>query len=93
MWQQHFGAPYEESTGESLAEQLKSEGTPTQEQRDMLRESLISYSVAFPRKKRSSVQPPPAGMQPRDHEKKAERGMALAFAGGLLAGLLLAKRV
>lgn len=93
MWQQHFGAPYGESTVEGLVEQMKQMSGPPPQRPEGTPHPLMDHRADFRWKERSSVQPPPAALQPRDHEKKAERGMALAFVGGLLAGLLLAKRM
>jgi len=92
MWQQHFGAPYGESAGEGLAEQLKMSGPPPQRP-EGAPHPMMDHRADFWGKERSPKTPPPPVPPPRDHQKKAERGMALAFAGGLLVGLLLSKRM
>ena len=79
MWQQHFGAPY----GSNLAPG-ESPTTP---------HPMMDHRADFRGKERSPKTPPPPVPPFRDHQKKAERGMALAFAGGLLVGLLLSKRM
>lgn len=102
MWQQYFGTPYGESrlsddafeklSGNNWSERLKSKGPPTQEELDMHKQALISY-VSWPTKKTDRKAPPPRSSFPPPHaQKKAEQGMVFAFVGGLLAGLLLAKR-